>query len=161
MKKTLTGLALAAASLFACAADDIASFSGGIGSQPFASVNGGVVPNDVNGVLPGGRPWVIDKLQATVDAGGGIHVQGKGLVLAGGNNVGRPAIPRQVAATLFCGTVPSTSAPADVDANGDFLIRSALAPTPATPCASPVLLIRNFANGAAGAWFAAGIPVND
>jgi len=162
MKRTLSGLALALASLFAHADTQVlARFDGGIGSQPFASVNGAAVPNDVLGVLPGGRPWLIGDLKARVDVGGDIRVTGKGLVLAGGNSIGRPGLPRQVAATLFCGGVASTSPAVDVDASGDFTIRGALSPTPASPCANSILLIRNFAAGAAGAWFAAGIPVED
>lgn len=142
----------------AMAADQRLEFDGGIGSQPFASVGAVVVPNDVLGVPPGGRPWVIGKLRAVVRPDGAISVKGAGLILAGGNNVGLPAIPRQVAATLFCGAVPFTSTPADLDASGDFVIKGTLTGVLPNPCATPILLIRNFANGAPGAWFAAGIP---
>ena len=48
----------------AIAADQIARFEGGIGSQPFASASGQVVANAVLGVNPGGRPWVIKRLVA-------------------------------------------------------------------------------------------------
>lgn len=162
MKKTLLclacGTAAAACVLPALAADQRLEFDGGIGSQPLASANGVVVPNDVLGVPPGGRPWVISKLRAVVRPDGAISVKGEGLILAGGGSVGLPGIPRQVAATLFCGGVPFTSAPADLDANGDFVIKGTLTGALSNPCATPILLIRNFAGGAPGNWFAAGIP---
>jgi hypothetical protein len=119
-----------------------------------------VVANDVRGVQPGGRPWVIGKLRAAVRPDGSISVKGEGLVLGGGNAVGTPAIPRQVVATLFCGATELNSAAVDLDANGDFVIRSPLSGVLPNPCATPTLLIRNFAAGAAGPWFAAGILEN-
>lgn len=156
---------LAASTVVPALADDdsnsLVKFSGGIGSQPFASGAGGVpVPNDVLGVPPGGRPWPIDALRAVVRTDSTITVKGQGLVLGGGANVGRPAIPRQVVATLFCGTTPFHSAPVDLDAAGDFVIRSPLSGVVPNPCLTPILLIRNFAAGAPGPWFAAGIPEN-
>jgi hypothetical protein len=166
MKKTLVIFALTSASLFSTVAfadrgDDnaLVKFDGGVGSQPFASGAGGVpIPNDVKGVPPGGRPWPIGALKATVGVDGSISVKGKGMILGGGANVGRPAIPRQVAATLFCGDVAMNSAPTDLDAAGNFTITGALSAVPPNPCAAPILLIRNFAAGAPGPWFAAGIP---
>jgi hypothetical protein len=91
-----------------------------------------------------------------------ITVKGQGMVLGGGTNVGRPAIPRKVVATLFCGTAPFHSDPVDLDAAGDFTIRSPLSGVVPNPCAAPILLIRNFGGtpAAPGPWFAAGIPVN-
>ncbi len=143
----------------AMAADHRLAFDGGIGSQPFALVGGVVAANDVLGIAPGGRPWVIGKLRAVVRQDGALTVKGSGLLLAGGSNVGLPAVPRQVAATLICGgTLPGfTSAPADLDASGDFVIKDTLAGVQPSSCATPILLIRNFAGGAAGSWFAAGI----
>jgi hypothetical protein len=140
--------------------NSLVRFIGGIGSQPFANVGGVPVPNDVLGVPPGGRPWPIDMLRAVVHADSSISVKGQGLVLGGGANVGRPAIPRQVVATLFCGTSPFHSAPVDLDAAGDFVIRSPLSGVVPNPCLTPILLIRNYAAGAPGPWFAAGIPAN-
>ncbi|MGL4231670.1 MAG: hypothetical protein ACRCWJ_09925 [Casimicrobium sp.] len=168
MNKSISVLAVAS-TLFAAsttvASDDrdtLVRFDGGIGSQPFASGTGGVpVPNDVKGVPPGGRPWPISALKATVRTDGTISVKGKGMILGGGANVGRPAIPRQVVATLFCGDLTMNSTATDLDAAGDFKIDSALSAMPPIPCAAPILLIRNFANGAAGPWFAAGIPKVD
>jgi hypothetical protein len=164
MKKALISAALGALAAScvwpAMANDGRLEFQGGIGSTPFASVAGAVVPNDVRGVLPGGRPWVIGKLRAVVRPDGSIVVRGEGLLLGGGNAIGTPSIPRQVAATLFCGATEFTSPAADLDANGNFAIRGKLQGTLPGSCETPVLLIRNFANGAPGAWFAAGIPEN-
>jgi hypothetical protein len=47
--------------------------------------------------------------------------------------------------------------PTDLDASGNFKINSALSAIPPNPCAAPILLIRNYANGSPGSWFAAGI----
>ncbi len=177
MKKTLITLALASVcsvvGSVAFASDDdrnvLVRFDGGIGSQPFAAGAGGVpVANDVKGIAPGGRPWPIGDLSATVRVDGTISVKGKGMILGGGANVGRPAIPRQVVATLFCGNDAFNSAPTALDAAGDFKINGALtpvapnvAPVPPNPCTTSILLIRNFGGtpAAAGPWFAAGIPV--
>jgi hypothetical protein len=164
MKKTLLcavlGVLAASAAVSAMADDAVLKFNGGIGSQPFASVGGLPAANDVRGILPGGRPWVIDKLRAAVRADASIVVKGDGLLLGGGNAVGLPAIPRQVVATVFCGAAEFTTAPAALDANGNFVIQGSLPGVLPSPCTTPILLIRNFANGAPGAWFAAGIPEN-
>ena len=140
--------------------DSRIEFQGGIGSTPFALVNNALGPNEVRGIAPGGRPWVIEKLRASIRADGSISVKGKGLLLAGGNSVGLPALPRQVVATLFCGTTELTSPPADLDANGNFTIRGMLGAALPGACQTPTLLIRNFSANAAGPWFAAGIPEN-
>lgn len=148
----------------AFASDSRIECQGGIGSTPFAVVNAAPGPNDVRGIAPGGCPWVIEKLQASIRSDGAISVKGKGLLLAGGNSVGLPALPRQVLATLFCGATELTSPPADLDANGNFTTRGMLAAALPDPCQTPTLLIRNFSANAianaAGAWFAAGIPEN-
>lgn len=144
----------------ALASDSRIEFNGGIGSTPFASVNGVPAPNDVRTIAPGGRPWVIEKLRAAIRSDGHISVKGKGLLLAGGNAVGLPALPRQVVATLFCGATEFTSPPADLDENGNFMIRGMLSAALPEPCQTPTLLIRNFSANAAGTWIAAGIPEN-
>ena len=144
-------LAVALGFALPVAADDrLAAFQGGIGSQPLRA---GALTNDVNGVQPGGRPWVISDLRADIRTDGRIRVDGRGLLLAGGNNVGRPGI-QDVHARLFCGTVPHNSPAVRVEANGDFRIEGELTPLPPTDCATPVLLIVS----AGGNWFAAGIP---
>jgi hypothetical protein len=93
-------------------------------------------------------------------ANGSIKVEGKGLILAGGNNAGRPPPGASVIATLICSAVApftqfsTSTAGVMLSANGDFKINDMLSPFPPNPCASPTLLIRNAANLT---WFAVGI----
>jgi hypothetical protein len=138
-------------------ADDVlVRFEGGIGVIPVSRVDattGAPVKNIVQGVSPGGQPWVIRKLQATVGMDGSIKAEGKGLLLAGGNGIGTNG-NQSVRAMLFCGAVSQSSGLVPLDARGDFRIDDVLSPTPPSPCSQPVLLIVN----AGGAWFAAGIP---
>lgn len=164
--------------------DAIVRFSGAIGSQPFSNGGGVAVPNDVLGIPPGGRPWELRKLRASVASDGTLRATGKGLLLGGGNNIGRPAIPRTIQATLICSATaaaPVATSPAwnsvavAVDESGNFSIDAPLKPVapnltlvPPDPCNFPILLIRNSAPSATpggdptpGAWFAAGIVGSD
>jgi hypothetical protein len=148
--------------------DTLASFKGGIGVIPVSSGVGTgetaevVNRNIVRGVQPAGQIWVIRELKAKVRTNGEIEVEGEGLVLGGGNNVGRTT-GQSVFATLICGSAPPftehSSDPVGVplDPNGDFRIDDVLSDAPLT-CDSPVLLIRNAANLN---WFAAGILDED
>ena len=134
--------------------DTLVKFQGGIGATP-ARLNAGVfVANDVFAVNPGGRPWVIKDLEATVKTNGDIKVNGKGLILGGGNNVGTSGSGQQVQARLFCDGIAHNSDLVPLAPNGDFDIDDVLSPLPPTPCTAPVLLIVS----AGGNWFAAGIP---
>ncbi len=174
MKKVLSAsiLALLIAGALASsvlAADTLAVFKGGIGVLPVSSGQGTeaiatvVNRNIVRGVQPAGQIWVIRKLNAQVEVNGAIRVDGRGLVLGGGANVGR-ATGQSVFATLICETTsPFTESNSNLvgvplDANGNFRIDDVLSPAPPAPCTSPVLLIRNAANSS---WFAAGIPRSD
>jgi hypothetical protein len=138
------------APLAATAADPLVRFEDGIGSQPLRA---GGVANTVLGVNPGGAPWVISRLSVDVSTDGSIRVDGRGLVLAGTDNVGTPG-GQSVRARLFCGGVAAGDSDlVPLDARGDFRITGFLTQTPPNPCNHPVLLIVN----ATGAWFAAGI----
>lgn len=145
-------------------------FDGGIGTDPLTASNGVDVPNVVRGINPAGRAWVIDRLRVSIGSNGSISARGAGLLLASGDVIGTRAGITQVAATLACGPANATavlfhSAPAAFDTAGNFHIDSTLtqdgvnaAVLPAT-CENPALLIRAVgANGAPGAWLAAGIP---
>jgi hypothetical protein len=152
----------------AMAAGPLVRFDGGIGVDPVAGIAAGApVLNTVHGVPPGGRPWVIATLKATVKEDGSISVRGRGLVLAGSDAIGTVGGIKFVAASLFCGTQEFDSGAVPISANGDFEIGGSVGTAPPNPCGTPpVLLIRNAtgANGTAGApgaWFAAGIPGND
>jgi hypothetical protein len=174
MKHILTAIALAAAGLGAAgsalAGDEFLKFDGGIGSQPYANVGNVPTPNAVFGINPGGRPWVIRKLRATVTADGRISVKGLGLLLGGGNGVGTIGLdptnsarvaPRDVSVSLFCNgeATPfnSPAAPLDIS-TGNFTIKGTLEGVLPQTCAAPVLLVRANTNGTPGPWFAAGIP---
>jgi hypothetical protein len=166
MTKCIIAVAVALGFAAAAAADDnLARFKGGIGVIPVSSAPGPaptaavVNRNIVRGVQPAGQIWVIADLRAEVKASGEITVDGRGLLLGGGNNIGFNANAR-VFATLICeATAPfversTTLTGVALEADGDFRIHDMLTPAP-IDCASPVLLIRNAANQA---WFAAGIP---
>ncbi len=154
------------------AAGTLVKFEGAIGDIPVANVAGvanpdGTFPdvtrNVVRLVNPAGQIWVISDFKADVKVDGSIRVDGRGLLLGGGNAIGTNG-NASVFATLICDAVApfnqfSTNlAGVALAANGDFRIDDVLVPTPPAECASPVLLIR--VTGA-GAWFAAGIPKLD
>ena len=131
--------------------------SSGAGTAATATV---VNRNIVRGVQPAGQIWVISDLKANVKKSGDIKVDGRGLILGGGNNAGR-ATGQSVFATLICEAaapfIERSTNPVGValTADGDFRIDDVLAPAPPTTCASPMLLIRT---AGSGNWFAAGIP---
>ena len=168
MKVAAIAAALSLAAFSANADDRLARFDGGIGVIPVSNVavTGTtaadqvvtVTPNTVRGVPPAGQIWVIEKLDAKVGTDGSITVKGEGLVLGGGNSTGR-ATGQRVIATLICEAAApfvqrsTTAAGVPLADNGDFRIDDMLSSVPAE-CASPMLLIRNAANGG---WFAAGI----
>jgi hypothetical protein len=159
---------VAFASALPANADDL-KFKGGIGVIPVSSGVGAAATaevvnrNLVRGVQPPGQIWIIEDLKADIDLDNGrVKVDGRGLLLGGGNGIGGNA-NQSVRATLICSTVitpPATTPPlfdsalVPLAANGDFRIDDVLSPLPPAVCDSPVLLIRN----PAGAWFAAGIP---
>lgn len=141
-------------------------FSGAIGVIPVSNVvvNAGVTTvsaNTVRGIAPSGQIWRIADLHANVSVDGHIRVQGRGLLLGGGNSIGTNANQR-VFATLFCGAATSATAFSSeaagvaLDTDGDFTIDDQLSSLPPTPCESPVLLIRT--TSGTRPWFAAGIP---
>ena len=143
----------------------LVKFDGGIGVIPVSSATGTAVNlNIVRGVQPPGEPWVISALKATVTTNGDIRVAGRGLLLAGGDQIGFTA-NLSVFATLICEpTAPFTqrstnSAGVALDPDGDFQIDDVLSPAPPADCVSPVLLIRF--TGGNQPWFAAGIPRQD
>ena len=150
--------------------DTLVKFKGGIGVHPISNVTAVVGPplvvtavnqNTVRGVNPAGQLWVINKLDAKVKTNGDIKIEGKGLILAGGNNAGR-ATGQSVFATLICeAATPFTQRSTNpvgvpLSADGNFKIDDVLTPLPPADCASPMLLIRN-ADPTSLAWFAVGI----
>ncbi len=152
--------------LAAVAEDALARFEGGIGVIPVSSAPGpdltatSVTRNIVRTVQPPGQIWRIADLEATVQFDGRIQVEGRGLLLAGGNGIGTTAGQR-VFATLICeAAAPFTLHNSDLagvplEPDGDFQIDDTLDPPVPDACASPVLLIRSANNQT---WFAAGVP---
>jgi len=165
-------------------------FNGGIGVHPISTITGcpattacltdpdsdtttpsptssTVSFNIVRGVHPAGQIWVINNLAATVQSNGKITVNGIGLILAGGNNLGRAPTPAlSVIATLICeAAAPFTEHTSSLTGvllspTGDFQINDTLSPLPPATCPSPMLLIRNAATAVGGfpnPWFAGGI----
>ena len=135
-------------------AQNLVRLSGGVGVVPTGSAN-----TTVRGVTAAGQIWTIEDLRADVKQDGSIRLDGRGLLLASGNNVGGNA-NASVFATLFCandGNIQHSSNLAGVplEVNGDFRIDDTLSPVPPNPCTSPVLLIRS---AGSMSWFAAGIP---
>jgi hypothetical protein len=136
-------------------AQNLVRFSGGVGVIPTGSAN-----TTVRTVTAAGQIWTIEDLRADVKQDGRIRLDGRGLLLASGNNVGGNA-NASVFATLFCandGNIQHNSNVAGVplEVNGDFRIDDTLSPMPPNPCTSPVLLIRSA--GGSMSWFAAGLP---
>ena len=172
MKKALVFLPFLVAlfALSAVADDPLVKFRGGIGVLPVAAGVGQaatadeVTRNIVRGVEPAGQIWVIAALRADVKVDGRIHVDGRGLLLGGGNSIGLTG-NASVFATLICEaeapfTEHSTNgAGVALEPNGDFRIDDVLVPAPPADCDSPVLLIRNAEPNPV--WFAAGIPKQD
>jgi len=151
--------------------DSLVRFEGGIGVIPVSNVvvaaTGAVTVtrNTVRGVNSPGQIWRIADLSADVKPDGRIRVEGRGLLLAGGNGIGTTA-GLSVFATLICeATAPfvehsSNTAGVLLQPDGDFRINDVLSPAPPVVCTSPVLLIRN-TNPTNQVWFAAGIPKLD
>jgi hypothetical protein len=73
----------------AMADDTFLKFKGGIGVMAVAGFGPPLVANVVRGIQPAGEPWVIRALSAEVKVDGRIHVEGRGLLLAGGNAIER------------------------------------------------------------------------
>ena len=136
--------------------DTLVRFKGAIGDIPLANVAGianpdGTFPdvtrNIVRGVNPAGQIWVISAFTADVKVDGRIRVDGRGLLLGGGNTIGTNG-NASVFATLICeATPPFTQFSTNITgvplaANGDFRIDDMLMPAPPAECGSPVLLIR-------------------
>ena len=153
MKTSIMVGALALAFSAAALADDrLVRFDGGIGEIP---VSNSTTPNVVRGISPGGQPWVISRLTADVRTDGRILVDGRGLLLAGGNGIGTNG-GQIVRAMLVCGAASFTSDTVRLEPDGDFRIDGTLNAPPPEPCESPVLLIVN--TSMPPRWFAAGIP---
>jgi hypothetical protein len=170
--KKMLGVSLALVGIVALSAfgnsqheNSLVRFKGAIGADPISNVvvSGTTTtptPNTVRGVPPPGQIWRIADLEANVSTDGRIRVQGRGLLLGGGNGIGTNG-GQSVFVTLFCGPASGATASSTnesgvaLERDGDFTIDDVLSPVPPSTCDTPVLLIRT-ATGA-HPWFAAGI----
>ena len=160
----MTALLVCAFAMPAAAGEVFLKYKGGIGVNPVSSVvgtdpTGDASRNVVRGFLPGGQPWVIESLKADVTVDGRIRVDGRGLLLSGGNRIGTTG-GQSVNATISCGPLPigpfssHSSGVVALEPDGDFRIDDVLNPPLPISCENPVLLIVS----GGGRWFAAGIP---
>lgn len=160
VRTLLASVVVAALPFTAFAESSLARFEHGIGSHPNATALG---------TPAGGQPWVIASLSVDVKTDGRISAAGRGLLLGGGNNIGRTG-GQSVRARLFCNVgqanVAQTTHESDavaLEPDGDFRIDGSVTPPPPAGCANPALLIVNVpaptpANpNPTPAWFAAGI----
>lgn len=95
------------------AAGSLARFEGGIGVIPVRLMGAGAAataaPNVARGANHGSVPWVIARLSVDVESDGEILVDGRGLLIAGGNLIGTNA-GQSVRARLFCGPALTATA---------------------------------------------------
>src|SRR3984893_6317643 len=134
--------------------DTLVRFKGGIGVIPVSNVAGtanpdGTFPNVTRNIVrpvnPAPQIWVISALRADVKVDGSIHVDGRGLLLGGGNQIGFNA-NASVFATLICEAVApftersTNAAGVALSPNGDFRIDDVLTrhhrPSARAPCSS-------------------------
>ena len=123
MKKAtiIIGMVLVVAAV-AESGQSLVRFSGGIGVIPTGSAS-----TSVRGVPAAGQIWVIRDLAADVNQDGRIRVDGRGLLLGAGDEVGGNG-GASVFATLFCandGNIQHSSNPVGVplEVGGDFSIK--------------------------------------
>ena len=124
-------LALVAAAASAAQPSVLLKFKGAIGVDPLTAAGGVDLLNVVRGINPGGRAWVIRKLDATVYSDASIVVKGKGLLFSSGDVIATRGPVAQVVATLACGLADATAAKftsdtAPLNAAGNFTIRGSL-----------------------------------
>jgi len=157
----LTVLALAlVATVGASAHDGNKSDHGGKqaehGNAIFSSSLAPSLPTDpaIDGVAPGGVPWVIDRSTARVQADGRVRVKIEGLVIpiAHGTLPAGTALPvTTVSASVVCaGGATATTAAEPISEDGDARIDDTVA-LPSS-CLAPVVLVHP--NGGAGAYIA-------
>ena len=100
------------------------------------------------GVAGGGIPWVIDEGSATLTAGGSLHVEVQGLVLAT-THVNPIATGRAIVA---CGgTVAASTAPVPFSSTGDAEVESTVSLP--SPCLAPTVFFAGVTGGG-DRWFA-------
>ena len=126
------------------------------GNAAFSSSLAPSLPTDpsIDGVAPGGVPWVIDRGTARVQANGRVRVEVEGLVIpvAHGTFPAGTARPvTTVTASVACaGGATATTKSVPLSSDGDARIDDSV-DLPST-CLAPVVLVHP--NGGAGAYIA-------
>jgi hypothetical protein len=156
---TATALAASAASAVTALADRGESRGHGPNGNHGALLDAGLapsVPTDpvLNGVAPGGLPWVLKHGEARVSGDGDLRVRLDGLVIPAPAGDGTPGPVMTLTASLYCGgsTTPVGTTPAaPIARDGDARLEGSVA-LPAK-CLAPLVLVHP--NGGAGAYIAA------
>lgn len=120
------------------------------GNAAFSSSLAPSLPTDpsIDGVNPGGVPWVIDRGTARVQANGRVRVEIEGLVIPTSGTTG-PV--KTVSASVACaGGATATTNTVPLSSGGDARIDDTV-DLPST-CLAPVVLVHP--NGGAGAYIA-------
>ena len=125
-----------------------------------AATAGAVVPNDVQTIPPGGRPWFVQRGDAEFrPVTGELRFKVNGLVLLGGGFTGTTDGVTQVKGTIVCnGPVVVDSDPVPLSPQGDAEFHGHVTPVPS--CVNPIFLIRigpGTAGSTADRWIAAGV----
>lgn len=126
------------------------------GNATFRSALAPSLPTDpaIDGVTPGGVPWVIDRGSARIQADGRVRVEIEGLVIpiAHGTLPADTARPvTTVSASVMCaGGASATTGSVPISEDGDARIDDSV-DLPST-CLAPVVLVHP--NGGAGAYIA-------
>jgi len=112
------------------------------------------VPTDpaIDGVNPGGVPWVLARGEARLRADGDLRVKVRGLLIPSGQFAGTTGPVTTVTASLYCGgTVVGTTPSAPLSSHGDADLEGMV--TVPAKCLAPTVLVHP--NGGAGAYIAA------
>jgi hypothetical protein len=108
----------------------------------------------LNGIAPGGVPWVLKRGAATLERNGEFRVFVRGLVIPPPTGMNTPGPVMTVNASLYCdgSSTPVGSTPSvPLSMSGDAAMKSTL--TLPAKCLAPLVLVHP--NGNAGAYIAA------
>ncbi len=124
------------------------------GEALFESALAPSLPTDaaIDGVTPGGVPWVLNRGEARLRSNGDLRVEIRGLVIPTGPFAGTPGPVKTVTASLYCGgSVEGTTPSAPLSSRGDAELDGTV--TVPSKCLQPTVLVHP--NGGAGAYIAA------
>jgi hypothetical protein len=114
--------------------------------------------NEVRGVAGASQPWSVLAGEAVVNLRNArMEFEVRGLVLAGGSDIGSTGSVDEIKGTLLCGStaIDTPAVPLSSDGNAHFRGRVAELDT-LTSCSNPAYLIRVAAGLNAGFWIANG-----